>query len=55
MRAKCVIDDESTSTIVGLPEEETVAALIVYGYEEGEDAKPTPIKDVEELVRFVDV
>lgn len=27
-----VIDDESISKIVGIPEEETVAALIIYGY-----------------------
>lgn len=47
-----VINDESISEIVGLPEEETVAALIVYGYEEGEHAAPTPRKDVEEIMRF---
>lgn len=48
-----VIDDASISTIVGLPEEETVAALIVYGYEEGEHAQATPRKEVDELLRFV--
>lgn len=48
-----VIDDVSISTIVGLPEEETVAALIVYGYEEGEHAQATPRKEVDELLRFV--
>ena len=48
-----VIDDESISQIVGLPEEETVAALIVYGYEEGEHAEPTPRKNVDEILRFV--
>jgi nitroreductase len=48
-----VIDEESISKIVGLPEEETVAALIVYGYEEGEHAAPTPRKAVEEILRFV--
>jgi len=48
-----VIDEESIAEIVGLPEEETVAALIVYGYEEGEHAAPTPRKDVEDIMRFV--
>ncbi|MCT4618275.1 MAG: nitroreductase family protein [Marinisporobacter sp.] len=47
-----VINDESISEIVGLPEEETVAALIVYGYP---DEKPvaTPRMDVEDIMRFV--
>lgn len=47
-----VIDDKSISEIVGLPEEETVAALVVYGYP---DEKPlvTPRKEVKELIRFV--
>lgn len=49
-----VIDEESIAEIVGLPEEETVAALIVYGYEEGEHPAPTPRKNVEEIMRFVD-
>lgn len=49
-----VIDDESISKIAGLPEDETVAALIVYGYEEGEHAKPTPRKEVDEILRFVE-
>lgn len=48
-----VIDDASISVIVGLPEGETVASLITYGYEEGEHAEPTPRKEVEELLRFV--
>jgi len=48
-----IIDDELISEIVGLPEEETVAALIVYGYEEGEHAAPTPRKEVDEILRFV--
>ena len=47
-----VIDDDSISEIVGLPEEETVAALIVYGYEEGH-AEPTSRKDVDDIMRFV--
>ena len=48
-----VIDDKSISEIVGLPEEETVAALIVYGYEEGEHAPATPRKEVSEICRFL--
>ena len=49
-----VIDDETTKNIVGLPEKETVAALIVYGYEEGDHVKPTARKEVDEILRFVD-
>lgn len=48
-----VINDESISKIVNLPEEETVAALIVYGYEDGHPA-PTPRKDTDEIMRFFD-
>jgi len=47
-----VIDEVSISEIVGLPEEETVAALIVYGYEDGHPP-PTSRKDVEDIMRFV--
>lgn len=47
-----VIDDASISEIVSLPEEETVAALIVYGYEDGHpDA--TPRLPVDDILRFV--
>lgn len=47
-----VIDERSIAEIVGLPEEEMVAALIVYGY--GDEQPPaTPRKDVEEILRFV--
>jgi hypothetical protein len=49
-----VIDEKSISKIVNLPEEETVAALIVYGYEDGEHAAPTQRKNVEEIMRFAD-
>ena len=49
-----VIDDASISGIVGLPEEETVAALIVYGYEEGH-SPVTERKAVEEIMRFAEV
>lgn len=46
-----VIDDDTISKIVGLPEEETVAALIVYGYPD-EDPAPTSRKDVNDIMRF---
>lgn len=49
-----VIDEKSIAKIVNLPEEETVAALIVYGYEEGKHAAPNPRKNVEEIMRFAD-
>lgn len=48
-----VIDDRAISEIIGLPAEETVAALIVYGFEEGTHAAPTPRKRVDEILRFV--
>jgi nitroreductase len=47
-----VINEDSISAIVGLPEEETVAALIVYGLPDG----TTPVtkrKDVDAILRFV--
>jgi nitroreductase len=47
-----VIDEVSISEIVGLPEEEIVAALIVYGYEDGHPPAP-PRKNVEDIMRFV--
>lgn len=49
-----VIDEKSIAKIVNLPEEETVAALIVYGYEDGEHAAPNRRKNVEEIMRFAD-
>lgn len=48
-----VIDDEAISRIVGLPKEETVAALIVYGFENGDHVKPTPRKSIDEILRFL--
>ncbi len=48
-----VIDEESIAKIVNLPEDEKVAALIVYGYEEGNHAAPTQRKDTEEIMRFM--
>ncbi|SKA74651.1 nitroreductase family protein [Desulfobaculum bizertense] len=48
-----VINDKSISEIVHLPEDETVAALIVYGHEEGK-AAATPRKGIDEIMRFAD-
>lgn len=48
-----VIDEKSIAEIINLPEEETVAALIVYGYEEGNHAAPTQRKATEEIMRFM--
>jgi len=48
-----VINDKAISKIVNLPEEETVAAIIVYGYPD-ETPNKTPRKKIEEIVRFVD-
>ena len=47
-----VIDEESISERVGLPEEETVAALIVYGHPD-EIPAATARHEVGDLVRFV--
>lgn len=47
-----VIDDETISALVSLPEEETVAALIVYGIPD-ESPAPTPRKSVEKILRFI--
>lgn len=47
-----VIDEDSISKIANLPEEETVAALIVYGH--GDENPPaTPRKEVAEIARFL--
>lgn len=48
-----VIDDQAIAKIVNLPEDETVAALIVYGYEDGHP-KPSPRKETHEIMRFAD-
>ncbi len=47
-----VIDDEVITKIANLPERETVAAVIVYGYPD-EEGKKTPRKDISELMRFI--
>lgn len=47
-----VIDENTIPGIVGLPEEETVAALIAYGYPD-EQPLATKRKEAHEIVRFV--
>ena len=47
-----VIDENTIPGIVGLPEEETVAALIAYGYPD-EIPPATKRKDVGDILRFV--
>lgn len=46
-----VINSTAIAAIVDLPENETVAALITYGYPD-EEVKPTPRKSAEEIMRF---
>lgn len=48
-----VIENEKISQIIGLPEGEKVAALVVYGYSDNKDQKVPPRKTVEELSRFL--
>jgi nitroreductase len=48
-----VINEDSITKIINLPQEETVAALIVYGYPEGEVA-PSQRKSAEEIMRFIE-
>ncbi len=53
--ATCImgaVNAQSIAKIVKLPEEESVAALILYGYEDGKTVAPSR-KDVDELVRFI--
>ena len=47
-----VIDDDAIAKIVGLPDTETVAAPIVYGYPDEEPSAPRR-KEVEAILRFV--
>lgn len=46
-----VIDSEKVAEIVGLPEGESVGAIITYGYPEGEHPAATPRKEVSEILR----
>lgn len=47
-----VIDEKSIAKIIDLPAEETVAALIVYGYADGV-VPETSRKSAEEICRFI--
>ncbi len=47
-----VIDEKSIAQIIDLPQEQTVAAIIVYGYPEGE-SRPTPRMEADEIVSFI--
>lgn len=47
-----IINDTSIAKIINLPENETVAALIVYGYPD-EEPTPTKRKDVDQIIRFL--
>ncbi len=48
-----VIDDKVIAEIASLPEDETVGAIITYGYPEGEHPQPTPRMSVEEITRYL--
>lgn len=47
-----VFDHDKVAELVDLPEGETVAAVITFGYENGDHAAPTPRKETETFVRF---
>ena len=47
-----VINEESIAKIINLPKEETVGALIMYGYADGE-VPASKRKDTEEIMRFL--
>ena len=47
-----VINESQIAKIIDLPAEETVAALIVYGYPEGDTPAPAR-KEVSEISRFI--
>ncbi len=47
-----IIDDEAIAKIIDLPDDETVAAVITYGYPIEEREAP-PRLDVDEIVRFI--
>lgn len=48
-----IFDEAKIAQIVNIPENETVAALIAYGYAD-ETPKPPKRKEVQELIRFID-
>ncbi len=47
-----VVNQEKIAEIISLPEGERVAAVITYGYEAGEHAKPVPRKEVKDILRI---
>ncbi|ONI44915.1 nitroreductase [Candidatus Epulonipiscioides gigas] len=47
-----VIDDENIKKTISLPEGETVAAVVTFGYPT-EAPKPTPRKEVSEITRYI--
>lgn len=47
-----VFDDKVVAKLVDLPQDETVAAIIVYGYPKYDHPAPTPRKEVNDLLRF---
>lgn len=47
-----VIDKDTIPKLLNLPDEETVSALIVYGWPD-EEPKPTPRMEAGEILRFV--
>lgn len=49
-----VINNDAIAKKIELPENEKVAALIVYGYEDGEHHDAPPRKDINEILRFIE-
>ncbi len=47
-----VIEPATIADVISLPEDETVAALIIYGYPD-EEPKPTPRHDVDDITRYI--
>lgn len=48
-----VINNDAIAQKIGLPSDEKVAAIIVYGYEEGEHHQAPARKELDEVLRFV--
>lgn len=46
------VSRELMGEIVGLPEGETVASIITYGFENGYHAKPTARHEVKDIMRI---
>ena len=49
-----VINNEAIAQRINLPKNEKVAAIIVYGYEDGEHHDAPKRKDIDEVLRFID-